>query len=73
MVYCLFKPEIKIYRIFMLNSYSKNYLYLPNYGYIVLSLIKKYLVMYYTIIAKDINEDDGCSKDYYECATFTGG
>ena len=38
--YCLFKPEIMIYGIFMLNSYSKNYLQFSNYGYDVLRCIK---------------------------------
>ena len=38
--YCLFKPEIMIYGIFMLNSYSKNYLYFLNSGYNVFRYVK---------------------------------
>ena len=38
--YCLFKLEIMIYGIFLLNSFSKNYLYFFNSGYNVLRYIK---------------------------------
>ena len=38
--YCLFKLEIMIYGIFMLNNYSKNYLYSFNSGYNGLRYIK---------------------------------
>ena len=38
--YCLFKPEIMIYGLFILNSYSKNYLWFSNYVYDVLRYIK---------------------------------